>query len=284
MGNNSFLFNLEWYNVLLDYPEEVRFEVYEAIMRYASTGTLSELKPLAKMAFSFIKKEIDYNREKYNDTIEKRRAAGVKSAEVKKLRKEQSEQTELINQQNQHELTQSTYVSDVQQNQHKATNSTDNDNVYVNDNIYVNDIIKDNIIKEKIHKREKDELKAQFETFRKKYPGKKRGLDTEYSNFQKRHKDWREVIPILDAAVEAYIAQMRGQPQQYIKHLQTWLNNRCWEDEYPEPTAQLVPTTNTRDNGTIDKSNRQAEIARLVAAKLARAGTREDEPDITGYY
>lgn len=280
MGNNSFLFNLEWYNVLLDYPEEVRFEVYEAIMRYASTGTLSELKPLAKMAFSFIKKEMDYNREKYEDTIEKRRAAGVKSAEVKKMRKEQIEQNEQKNQQNQHVLTQLTSVECVQQNQHKATNSTDN----VNDNVNDNDIIKDNIIKEKIHKKEKDELKAQFEDFRKKYPGKKRGLDTEYANFQKKHKDWRAVIPILDSAVEAYIAQMRGQPQQYIKHLQTWLNNRCWEDEYPESPTLPENTLKTRYNDTsTDRANRQAEIARLVAAKLASGGSRND-PDIAEFY
>ena len=48
----------------MDYPPEVRLEVYDAVIRYAASGTLSELKPLAKMAFSFIKKEIDYNSRK----------------------------------------------------------------------------------------------------------------------------------------------------------------------------------------------------------------------------
>ena len=75
-SSNTFIFNLEWYAVLQEYPEEVRFEVYEAIMRYASSGTLPELKPLAKMAFSFIRKEMDYNRDRYQATVEKRREAG----------------------------------------------------------------------------------------------------------------------------------------------------------------------------------------------------------------
>ena len=57
----SFIFNVEWQEILLDYPAEVRLEVYDAIIEYVATGTLSELKPMAKMAFSFIKKEIDYN-------------------------------------------------------------------------------------------------------------------------------------------------------------------------------------------------------------------------------
>ena len=74
----SFIFNIEWHEVLKDYPAEVRLEVYEAIIRYCSSGTLSEMKPLAKMAFAFIKREIDYNENRYQETIEARRAAGRK--------------------------------------------------------------------------------------------------------------------------------------------------------------------------------------------------------------
>lgn len=74
----SFIFNVEWQEILLDYPAEVRLEVYDAIIEYVATGTLSELKPMAKMAFSFIKKEIDYNTNKYNDIVAKRSEAGKK--------------------------------------------------------------------------------------------------------------------------------------------------------------------------------------------------------------
>ena len=72
----SFVFYTEWKEVLVDYPPEVRLEVYDAVIEYAESGTLSELKPLAKMAFSFIKKQIDSNKDKYDDIIAKRSEAG----------------------------------------------------------------------------------------------------------------------------------------------------------------------------------------------------------------
>lgn len=53
----------------MEYPPEVRLEVYDAIIEYVASGKLSELKPLAKMAFSFIKKEIDYNQERYDEKV-----------------------------------------------------------------------------------------------------------------------------------------------------------------------------------------------------------------------
>lgn len=74
----SFVFYIEWQEVLMEYPSEVRLEVYDAIIRYAASGTLSELKPLAKMAFSFIKKQIDSNNDKYDCLVEKRSEAGKK--------------------------------------------------------------------------------------------------------------------------------------------------------------------------------------------------------------
>lgn len=74
----SFVFYIEWQEVLMEYPAEVRLEVYDAIIEYVASGTLSELKPLAKMAFSFIKKQIDSNNDKYNSLVEKRREAGKK--------------------------------------------------------------------------------------------------------------------------------------------------------------------------------------------------------------
>lgn len=62
----------------MEYPAEVRLEVYDAIIEYVASGRLSELKPLAKMAFSFIKKEIDSNNARYDETVKKRSEAGKK--------------------------------------------------------------------------------------------------------------------------------------------------------------------------------------------------------------
>ena len=85
MNKKNFVFSVSWQEVLMEYPAEVRLEVYDAVIRYAASGTLSELKPLSKMAFSFIKNEIDYNNRKYDEKVENLRAnaskGGLKRAE-----------------------------------------------------------------------------------------------------------------------------------------------------------------------------------------------------------
>ena len=81
MGKKTFVFDLEWAEVLKEYKPEVRHEVYDAIIEYATSGTLSaELKPLAMMAFSFIRRQMDYNRERYESEIERKREGGRRSA------------------------------------------------------------------------------------------------------------------------------------------------------------------------------------------------------------
>ena len=82
-NKKTFLFNLEWFEILEEYPEDVRLEVYEAVMIYASTGSVSELSQLGRMAFSFIRREMDYNAGKYEQTVEKRRQAGSKGGRSK---------------------------------------------------------------------------------------------------------------------------------------------------------------------------------------------------------
>lgn len=58
-NKKTFMFNYSWHEVLKEYPPEIRLEVYDAVVDYAESGKLSELSPLAKMAFSFIKNEMD---------------------------------------------------------------------------------------------------------------------------------------------------------------------------------------------------------------------------------
>ena len=76
---NSFIFFFTWAEVLSDCTKEVRLDVYDAVIEYAKSGTLPDLKPMSMMAFQFIKKEIDRNNEKYDEIVEKRREAGKKS-------------------------------------------------------------------------------------------------------------------------------------------------------------------------------------------------------------
>lgn len=118
----SFVFNVAWQEVLMDFEPEVRLEVYDAVIRYAASGTLSELKPLSKMAFSFIKKEIDYNNDKYDETVSKRSEAGKKGM-LSRYGKQQT-LTKLTND----NKTNKSY-----QTLTKLTNITDNENVNDND-------------------------------------------------------------------------------------------------------------------------------------------------------
>lgn len=86
---------------------------------------------------------------------------------------------------------------------------------------------------------------AMFDEFRKMYGGSKRGLKTEFDNFKKKTKDWKEVLPRLkilyqrqqdakeDAREKGYFV-----PQE--KNLSTYINQRCWEEEFM-PQQQSSP-------------------------------------------
>ena len=66
-----------------------------------------------------------------------------------------------------------------------------------------------------------------FDSFRKRYSGKKRGNDTEFNNFIKKHKDWRNILPLL----EQHPLIFDVEDNKYIPHLSKWINNREWELE-----------------------------------------------------
>lgn len=79
------------------------------------------------------------------------------------------------------------------------------------------------------------ELRSIFEKFRLKYPGVKRGTDTEFE-YLKKHKDWKDVVVLLSDAVNEQIIyrdklRESGEFVPPWKNLKTWIYNRCWEDE-----------------------------------------------------
>ncbi len=73
-----------------------------------------------------------------------------------------------------------------------------------------------------------------FEKARKLYPGVRRGYDTELLNLKKHHRDWKAILPLLLPAIEKQILWRKsanGEFRPEWKYFQTWINNRCWEDE-----------------------------------------------------
>jgi len=83
---------------------------------------------------------------------------------------------------------------------------------------------------------------AQFEQARKIYPGTKRGLQTEFENFKKHHRDWRTALPLLLPAIERQSKTIWLQKEiKYIPNFATWINQRRWEIETPQGTSAVAP-------------------------------------------
>lgn len=89
-----------------------------------------------------------------------------------------------------------------------------------------------------IENENEDKNKDIFNSFRKKYPGSKRGNETEFKYF-KKHNDWKQILPLLESVIEKQVEHKK-----YLKNtnkfcaewknLKTWIYNRCWEEEIPE--------------------------------------------------
>lgn len=72
------MFCKEWKDALSGYPDEVRLEFYEAIMEYGFSGKISNLKPMAKLAFNLAKAKLDKENERIEEVRKKRSEAGKK--------------------------------------------------------------------------------------------------------------------------------------------------------------------------------------------------------------
>jgi hypothetical protein len=79
----SFVFYHEWAEAIKDLPDEDRLEIYEAIVAYSETGEEPDLYGAAKLAFKFIKPQIDRNSEKYEKRAERSRENGKRGGRPK---------------------------------------------------------------------------------------------------------------------------------------------------------------------------------------------------------
>ena len=91
------------------------------------------------------------------------------------------------------------------------------------------------------HNQNGEGLKSVFEGARKEYPGVKRGLETEWENFQKKYKsELSEILPLLLPAIneaKTYRQDLEKMKVKFIpqwKNFSTWINNRCWEEVFPD--------------------------------------------------
>lgn len=130
----------------------------------------------------------------------------------------------------------------------------------------------------KVKKEEESEIdiyQKLFENFREEYPGNKNGFLVEFKNF-KRHSDWMEsiskLIPALEIELEHKAKRLKTGFAPQWKNLQTWINQRCWEQELEE--IKIIPTQSKPDqrmnNGIADSAPDIAQMLRdkkLLAAQ-----------------
>ncbi|MDE5745171.1 MAG: hypothetical protein K2H84_05865 [Paramuribaculum sp.] len=70
----NFTFARKWHDILKSYPEEIQKEVYRAAIEYAFTGESVDMQPLARMAFDFIRYEIDEKARRREARLAKKQA------------------------------------------------------------------------------------------------------------------------------------------------------------------------------------------------------------------
>lgn len=94
-GKNSFILYCDIGQHLELLSDEDAGLLFKGIVHYTDTGEPPQLPPMAAMAFSFIRAQIDRDQEKWNTTREKRRAAGksggLKSGESRQRSNEAKE-------------------------------------------------------------------------------------------------------------------------------------------------------------------------------------------------
>lgn len=73
---DSFVVYTGWKEHLELLSDDEKGHLFMALIEYVSTGAVEELSPVARMAFSFMKAQIDADTQKYEATCQKRSEAG----------------------------------------------------------------------------------------------------------------------------------------------------------------------------------------------------------------
>ena len=119
----SFVLYTEYEENLQDLPDEELGQLFKAIFSYVNRGVIPDLSPSCKMAFSFIRKDLDRNQAKYEETCRKRREAGSKGGRPPKANADGENQAKAKKPDN----------DNVNDNENE--NENDNDNGNVNENV-----------------------------------------------------------------------------------------------------------------------------------------------------
>ena len=134
-----------------------------------------------------------------------------------------------------------------------------------------------------------NELKEKFEKFRVMFRSVKvdnkiptvRGLETEYNNLKKKHKDYKEIINYLYDNIDLY--EMTFKKRDYQYHFETYINKRQFEEVSPElvekyrlKKEQEAPKPIEEKTkvylSSYTKMNRKANIVEKLKIQLEKEG------------
>lgn len=136
--NDSFILYTSYYALIEGLTDEQLGQLTRAIFLYARDGKTINLEPVVRMAFAFIKDNIERNQDKYQAKCEKNRQIALERERKKREAREKAGNT------NVHERTR---TCENNTNVHERS-PYDNDNEYDNDNDNDNDVSKETNILE----------------------------------------------------------------------------------------------------------------------------------------
>lgn len=270
---DTLIFHKDWWDAIKCLPVEMQAEAFNSVCAYAFEGVRPMNATIAAVT-SLMQSQIDLDNAKTEAIRQKRIAAARKGGAPKGNQNARKQAKTSKNKQNdqmvdlvdfdsekssEKQLKQAngcfTEIAESQDNvqskeMSKQANqangcfgcSDKNSQYILNNNIDKtnNTDIEDKTNCENAHFSKLEEL---FEIFRKAYPGRKRGHDTEFDAFKRKHKNWTKIVPLLMPALQRLIeynkvAEAAGQWKPNYANLSTWLYQARWEEELPEITSK----------------------------------------------
>ena len=135
MEKNSFILYHEYAEHFELLSDAELGQLMRAIMSYESDGVLPDLKGMVKMAFSFIKKDLDLSREKYKAKCERNRQNGQQGGRGNKTEETESENKKAKESEKSERFFSKSKKSErFLEKPKKADNDNDNDNDNDSDN------------------------------------------------------------------------------------------------------------------------------------------------------
>ena len=261
----TFVFCSKWYDAFKDFEPKIQLEIYNAIIIYATKNIEIDLSPIAKMAFNFIKKDIDSNAGKYDAICVRNQTNGKKGGRPKKNREKPKKPTGFLDNPNN--------PNGFSDNPKKANGFSENQMVFLEErekeekerskekevkdkeDIYIppiipqrdekeNKIFKLDITSPKIQNEEKEKScakkeKIAFDVFWDLY-------DKKVGDKERLKKKWDNLSLNIQNQILDYIPKyIESQPdKKYRKNPETFFNQKSWEDEIINQNQNQVYKTN----------------------------------------